>query len=282
MTTEILKTIRKKQHHFDLYIGIDQTGAVNPSGRPKRLPLCILDPNSKKNPFTFTTIADLTHPHLLSALNMDESTTATRKILICVDSALGLPSVLDTTPQTLMAKARDYSWQGKPYGAQTAYRFFQSFLKISSNLASLSKTNKHTQNEVHYPRRQVELLTKANSVFRLQPFQKNIGCGTYRVLKNLGQDQHWYSLWPFEVPSRNIVIAEGYPSFVWKSLFDLKSRNLEDIKNRTGLTFKNQDIADSFILAYGAQFWDTIILDPPTPMAQKEGWILGVPQPSPP
>lgn len=280
MTTELLNTIRKKQYHFDLYIGIDQTGAVNSKGVPKKLPLCILNPKSKKNPFTFTTIANLTHAHLLSALKMNESTMMSQKILICVDSALGLPSVLNTTPQSLMAKARDYSWQAKPYGAQTAYHFFLSFLKPSSNLTSPSATNKHAQNKVHYPRRQVELLTKANSVFQLQPFQKNIGCGTYRVLKNLAQDQRWYSLWPFEAPSRNIVIAEGYPSFFWNSLFQLKSRNLENIKKLTGLNFKDQDIADSFILAYGAQFWDTVILDPPTPMAQKEGWILGVSQSS--
>lgn len=280
MTTELLNTIRKKQYHFDLYIGIDQTGAVDSKGVPKKLPLCILNPKSKRSPFTFTTIANLTHAHLLSALKMNESTMMSQKILICVDSALGLPSVLNTTPQSLMAKARDYSWQAKPYGAQTAYHFFQSFLKTSSNPTSPLATNKHTQNKSHYPRRQVELLTKANSVFQLQPFQKNIGCGTYRVLKNLAQNQLWYSLWPFEAPSRNIVIAEGYPSFFWKSLFQLKTRNLENIKKLTGLDFKDQDIADSFILAYGAQFWDTVILDLPTPVAQKEGWILGVPQSS--
>ncbi len=122
------------------------------------------------------------------------------------------------------------------------------------------------------------MLTKANSVFNLHPFQKNIGCGTYRILKDLASDTTWYRIWSHHSLTKKtkVVIAEGYPSYYWKSWLKNTRR-----QNKWGnYQFSNQDSADSFILAYAGlmltQKKDFLKFKLPTKV-KNEGWILGVP-----
>ncbi len=253
--------------NFDIFIGLDQTGATNAKGQPKPLPMAILQPRKL---LVFASIKNLTLSDLTETFESQKISVKNKKILICVDSALGLPAPVTPPFRELIARAASFDFKNKPYGALTAHAFFNSFLD-NKTLRAESRTKKEK------PARHVEVLVQANSVFNLQPFQKNIGCGTFRVLKNLAQDQSWYSVWPFEPITKQYAIAEGYPSYFWKTIFKMKTRNLEHIKKLTKIAFKNQDQADSYILALGAQSFRKQLFTKTPPIARQEGWILGVP-----
>lgn len=260
MTSAFLPKVFPKSH-FDIFIGIDQTGATNAKGIPKPLPACLLFETNRKVHHSLTTLSSLTFAEIERALSDAPADFKNKKVLICVDSALGLPAELKVSIRDLIGETQDFSYQGKSHGALTAHAFFNHFLKSAE-----------------IPQRNVETLVKANSVFKLQPFQKNIGCGTYRVLKDLAQDQSWFSLWPFEQAKRAFTIAEGYPSYFWKTLLNAKTRDLKVIKKRTGISFKTVDHADAFVLAGGALHFQNDVLKPSkSALSKKEGWILGVP-----
>lgn len=182
------------------------------------------------------------------------------KVLICVDTVFGLPKPLKVLPVNLFKFAKNYTFLGKPFGAITAYEFFSHFLKSSK-----------------IQHRKVELLVKANSVLNLQPYQKNIGCGSFRIIKNLATGTKWFSLWPFDKLDKQFIIAEGYPSYFWRTQIKSSHRNLDVLKKKfTKLKFKNMDQADSFVLAFGASRSTRNLLDSKI-ICKYEGWILGVP-----
>ena len=219
---------------FDFIIGIDQTGATTSQGIPKPLTCSLIDnrkKNKSKNYFELK-IKSLTKNEIYNLIKiqteLNEKIIAKLKILIVVDAVLGLPSECKKSIKQVLSEAKIFEYNKKQYGVNTAYQFFNSYCDDQEN-----------------PVRKVESLTKANSVFNLHPFQKNIGCGTYRILKDLAADTTWYQIWPHQLINKktNVVMAEGYPSYYWKSWLKYNQRQ-DKWKN---YQFKNQDSADSFI-----------------------------------
>jgi hypothetical protein len=248
---------------FKIFVGIDQTGAVNANGKPKHLDVSIIDrTETRAQYYTGLKLTQITHHELSLLIKSKLKSFTDEKVLICVDSVLGLPKELDVTPKEILKKIKNFTYNEKKYGALTAHAFFNQFL--------------HQGLILH---REVELRVKANSVFRLKPFQRNIGCGTYRVLKELAQGEKWFDLWPFEKLNSQFIIAEGYPSYFWKHLLGAKSRDLQFLKQKfKSLHFTSVDEADSFVLAYGAMKSIEQLSAHTIPnFASREGWILGVP-----
>ncbi len=250
--------------NFPIFVGIDQTGAVKLNGQPRPLNVCIIDAQSKKIKIhAQLKIEKLCYKEISSEIKKWIPGFDQHKVLICIDSVFGLPQELSVPFTKVLSASKKFSFKTKDYGAITAHAFFNQFLK----------------NPSMKPHRAVEHIVKANSVFNLKPFQKNIGCGTYRIIKELSLEKKWFSIWPFEKPTQQFVIAEGYPSFFWKQIFNLKTRNLFALKSKMKtLNVTNIDQADSFMLAYGAMksvdFLNAFKIDP---NLKKEGWILGVP-----
>ena len=249
--------------NLQIFIGIDQTGAVDSKGRPKPLNVSLIDLR-KKRPAYFTNlkISSLDKKNIEALLREHIAEFSTQHVLICVDTVFGLPQELKTPFMRILKDAKDYTFQGKSFGSQVAHSFFVKYL-ISKQV----------------PIRKVEGLVKANSVFNLHPFQKNIGCGSFRIIKDLAQDPGWFSLWPFHKLTKQYIICEGYPSYFWKNLLNSKIRDLKFLKEKfKTLDFKNLDQADSFVLAYGASKNVEQLLNFRLPTKfNKEGWILGVP-----
>jgi hypothetical protein len=251
--------------NFQIFVGIDQTGAVKSDGRPKPLNICIIDFRSKNfKIFTQLKIEKLCYEEINFVIKSCIPRFQQQKVLICIDSVFGLPQNLSVPFSKVLADSKKFSFENKDYGAITANAFFNQFLK----------------SDLIKPQRAVEKIVKANSVFNLKPFQKNIGCGSYRIIKELSEDRKWFSMWPFEKPIQQFVICEGYPSFFWKQFFNLKTRNLIALKSKMKtLNVSSIDQADSFMLAYGAMksvdFLNAFKIDP---NLKNEGWILGVPQ----
>lgn len=252
--------------NFEIFVGIDQTGAVQPNGKPKPLQVSIID-CSQKNIMYYTglKIKKLCYEEINILLNGNIKKFKSQNTLICIDTVFGLPQSCDVTIKTIFKTAHNYSLNGSLYGAQVAFRFFNQYAK-----------NKEI------PAREVEKLVGANSVFKLQPYQKNIGCGSYRIIKELSNEKKWFNLWPFDSIESKFTICEGYPSYFWKNTLGLNTRNLIELKKRfNDLTFKNSDSADSFVLAYGAMnavksgYMKTF---KKKASLKNEGWIFGVPQ----
>jgi hypothetical protein len=255
-----------KSSVFDVYIGIDQTGAVTSKGVPRDLPATILHVNN----FSISIFANLKLPSMtteeiqkLIKSVYGPSQKSRAPYLVCVDAALGLPEFTGTSFSDLKLKVAHFEKGGKKYGARLAHDFFRSFL-----------------GEMSRDIRTIEKITGSNSVFNLHPYQKNIGCGTFRILKDLTRSDGKYSVWPFEdFNSAGCAIAEGYPSLYWKALFGLKKRSLEDLKKLVPqLQFTSVDSADSFVLALAGLLYHKQILKIPSQhICRREGWILGVP-----
>ena len=250
---------------FNLFIGIDQTGATNKNGKPKSLPVCliyknIIYPNLWLSDLKFESLGQL----IQKTLNIKVDHLNSLRPLILIDSVFTLPSELKITHHQLMTRSNTYKYNNKSFGAVTAFNFFNSFL--IHGLTAL-------------PQRKIELKLKANSVFKLKPFQRNIGCGSYRVLKELSADRNWFKLWPVDKKQNAwATIAEGYPSYYWKKIFKLKNRPQKKIftfKNKS-IHFKSKDHMDAFVLAIAARKYQDQTTKIPNSEAQTEGWVLGV------
>lgn len=249
---------------FKIFIGIDQTGATKPNGEPKSLNVCLIDARTAKIKIKICLkIPKLSSVDVLQLIKTHIPTYTNEKCLICIDTVFGLPIETGVFVDQIFEDSKKYSFKGKGYGAITAYQFFNKYLK---------------DNTTEIPQRDVEERVGANSVFKLTPYQKNIGCGSYRIIKELSQEKKWFSLWPFEPLKKQFVIAEGYPSYFWKQELNLKNRNLQKLNQLfPNLHFKTLDEADSFVLAYGAFKNSSKIYDLKISKEYKsEGWILGV------
>lgn len=251
---------------FKLILGIDQTGATDHKGNPKKLRCTLIDarkinPYKKVNTYVNLSLERLDSQSINKLISSHVTHFSNQSVLICIDTAFGLPIDLNTHYKEIFEYSKNYQNKNRNFGALTAYHFFNSFRKKSI-----------------VQKRKVEILTKANSVFNLKPFQRNIGCGSYRSIKELAQDMTWFNLWPFQKMTKQFIIAEGYPSYIWQNLFHLKKRDLSELKKLfPEFNFKNLDYADSFALAYGALKYQNQLFEKTPMIAKKEGWILGVP-----
>ena len=253
---------------FDYYLGIDQTGAAV-RDVPKPLFVSIWD-NRLQKLYTKLKISSLTLPSikkLFEELGLDITHS---QLLICVDTAIGLPKAHSIKITDLLSRVKYFQYSHKHYGAQTAFRFYQEILgeqPITSRLA--------------------ESKAGANSVFRRYPFQKNIGCGSYRVLKDLSQDSSWYQIWPFQKKTDvRFTVAEGYPTLLWRQWLKCRTR---DVKFLTQYLKVNKiaqkitlslDEADSIVLTLGAKHFvetqDSLNISISLAQRSYEGWILGL------
>lgn len=268
---------------FNVFIGIDQTGATSKSGKPKPLPAAVVTSAGRQLVLSVSTLKSLTKDSIDSFLETENlELNRSGELAIAVDCALGLPEEVFPRGQTLFDLFRDantYKYEGRAHGRKTADHFFKRFLEGTDQ----------------FPRRQCEVMAKANSIFQLQPFQKNIGCGTFRIWKELGSKNKWFHLWPIERLSLVFpTIFEGYPTLVWKKIFGLKKRSPRDLieaaEKKIGmeiavseatreLLIKDPNYADAAVLALGAYYLDqaeelTDTLD--IPARTKEGWIMGL------
>jgi len=273
---------------FSIFIGIDQTGASRRGGRAAApLKMSVLAPNSRGR---FQLI-----PKILSAVSpraLGEHAVLDSRTLLAIDCVFGLPAACWKKKKNQAGALWELmkSTQGSPlYGRGPAEDFFQTLVRSPIESPKL-------------PRRECELHCKANSVFLARPYQKNIQTGTYRIWKDLASESadRWFHLWPFEDEkvSRDLPwIFEGYPSHLWREIFNFKTRQPERIgeifslfKSEITVTSKdlallqsNADFADSAILALGAFFHhrEKTLFEPfpafrKHPKARREGWILGV------
>lgn len=289
---------------FTSFLGIDQTGATDSKGNPKPLPAALIYKSGSKWRLEFSRsqsrlqIPRLTKENLKSFLREfplpgpDLSKTG-----LVLDSVFGLPK--ETWPRTrktksggsdglfaLFQQAADFEYKEKSFGRDVAEAFFAQFLP-SGKFHPL-------------PQRLCEVRSGANSVFLTRPFQRNIGCGTFRIWKDLGSsEEKWFQIWAFDKPTSRLHedpwIFEAYPTLFWKKILGFPARNAtsltgwlkssapEDLMfdpKQLPWLLDDADLCDSVVLALGAwilqargQIWKI----PTFPSLSKEGWILGLP-----
>lgn len=252
---------------FDVFVGIDQTGAVNKNGSPRELPATVLFCQKNKVEICtnlFIPSFQTQHLDVLVKTVFPRLTTFKKiKAFVCVDAAWGLSDSTGASLDKILRGVQHFEFEGKTYGSIAANKFFHGW-------ASEQKPGA----------RAIEKISGSNSVFDLHPFQKNIGCGTYRILRDLSLSRPDYMIWPFEVGQRGgYVMAEGYPSLYWKMLLGLRKRSLESIIQMfSDLKFTTVDSADSFLLALaGLMYHNQVFRVPLDHICRREGWILGVP-----
>lgn len=258
-----------------IFLGVDQTGAVDRLGKPKSLPVCLIQGNSIR----FYTIAKFSPSEIESLVGRQRLGS----VIACIDCVLGLPAPIQKTLRQAMGE----TVRLPGFGRKIAQNYFSELLAECQIL----KGPKSPNSKLDFPKRKVELLTGSNSVFQVHPFQKNIQTGTFRFWKDMVDEKHPYKF-VFPMVSKRfkrgntIPVFEGYPSLSWKNLFQTTFRrptelplllkrhfghlkiSREDLK--TGVT--NPNFADSMVLALTARcFWQATKKFP----AQKEGWILG-------
>lgn len=235
-----------------IFLGIDQTGAVDRRGRPKPLPACLIKNNSVS---------------LFYLESFSEKIVLLKPDLICIDCVLGLPVTTQFSLREALAQTKDY----KTFGRDVAQAFF----------ANLGAGKKHT--------RTVEVTLNANSVFTVHPFQKNIQTGTYRFWKEMAESPDWFYFpaLPKEKvrKSNRIPVVEGYPSYYWKILLKKNHRTPKELikilksaypklilkSSDIKLLEKDENLADALVLALAARKFKNDL----SRKSHPEGWILG-------
>lgn len=261
---------------FNHFIGIDQTGASQVNGRAKPLPCTMISCKKGKQKILYTNyyLSSFTQSDIKQLYpEVDLS-----KTFILIDTVLGVPKSGTTHEKirNLFRKASQYRYADNEFGALVAHNFFMQHVLIQKNK--------------EIPKRVVEQIAKANSIFLLKPFQRNIGCGTFRIWKDLGGSSKWYSIWPFESRVKNTtLLAEGYPSYIWKNWIGAKRGDEKMLRKfidtlgykvefRVGKSFLTIDHMDSCVLSlYAAEMHKknlSVILS--NDAKTKEGWIFGV------
>lgn len=242
-------------------LGIDQTGAISKKGAPKPLAACMI----VNGTVAFRYLDGLN----LRSIHETFPESVGTHLQICVDCVLGLPSAIETNWRTAVRMTSLF--QG--YGRKPASDFFRHLGNGSA------------------PRREVERICKANSIFQERPFQKNIQTGTYRLWKDLAQDLDCFYVPALEnkTASNQISLTEGYPSLSWRLLFKTKARQPESLRSlirSQKIPFKisahqqrqilrDPNFADAYVLALAfAQSKKTEIFR----IRGREGWILGADQ----
>jgi hypothetical protein len=247
---------------FDLFIGIDQTGAALESGtRAKPLPVAIYSLRGQQPHLILhdrsgrsLTLSHL-HPDNLDGLLRENNCltahqTVDSRVALLIDSVFGLPSTVwpfDKAPGAetlwhLFARTALDTNERKGFGLKPAAHFFEELLNSAHGhlpraKAQLSPASGHSLIRrdgtpiTDLPTRTCERLAGANSVFRTRPYQRNIQCGTYRIWRDLGSlGKPWANIRCFETRStvRNDRpwIFEAYPSLLWRKLLQIRTRQL--------------------------------------------------------
>lgn len=242
----------------NVYIGVDQTGAVNRKGQPKPLPACSLIGDKIQLVYLNT----FSKKEIMEVFQLNEK----HKVFICVDCVIGLPTELNLSWREALEKIKDSSG----YGLTVAQKFF------------------HKIGQGQKPRRKIEILCHANSVFTEKPFQKNIQTGTYRLWKDISQHENdFYAPYVEGRKShRQLPLFEGYPSFSWKILFESIKREPQNLHSLLKIYWPNlkwsqkfqlqvnQDpnLADALVLALTLKKYKKLIQNF---SSSQEGWILG-------
>lgn len=242
-----------------IYVGVDQTGAVNRKGQPFPLPACSIDNNT----VTFFYLNDFSKKSLAEKVPIRSES----EVVVCVDCVLGLPQGLNITWREALEKIQ----LSQGYGRPVAQSFF------------------HSLGKGRVLQRQVEIECGANSVFKEKPFQKNIQTGTYRIWKDISLSQGDFYVPHLGESEKNgkICIFEGYPSLSWRLLFGTKSRvpdqlselvekhfpKLNVSSSSLAMVKKDPNLGDAFVLAM------TLKTQPWSFRGKydfgNEGWILG-------
>jgi hypothetical protein len=242
-------------------LGIDQTGAVRPNGAPKPLPVAIVADRQ----IEFAYFDSLGLESITSLLGAPPS----KHLRVALDCVLGLPRCLPVD----LRSAIQQTLEVPGYGRKPASQFFS---KIG---------------EDSIPTREIEILARANSVFRERPFQKNIQTGTFRFWKDLAKDPVWYCFPDVEnrIPKR-IPLYEAYPSYSWRKLLGAPKRDplhLDQWMQKVKMPYqlpkdwkkrisKDPNLADALVIALHLH------QSSPRELKRKpdcEGWILGFPKP---
>lgn len=152
-------------------------------------------------------------------------------------------------------------------------------------------------NATSHPKRECEILAKANTVFSSKPFHRNIQSGTFRIWRDLGA----YGAGEFAFlgealnANKKTLVIEGYPSLLWRKLWNQKTRAPKDFvrlvlahpicskrvrlfsRAKASLCLQNNvDLADAAACAVaGAVFQDEILWTRSSRIS-IEGWILGL------
>lgn len=288
---------------YDLYVGVDQTGAVHSSGSrkglPKPLPAAVFVNNTL---FTGLSLAAF-NPQEIRALvatfnpSFTSSNTSSKKlkVFVAVDAVLGLPEECAPKFDRLLKKVTQFQASRRKrneavFGRDAAFEFFLQFLPWK--LRTHVKTHGRAIPPFRLPERKCERLAKANSVFNRVPAQRNIGCGSYRILSDLAagvgsNSGNSFCVWPHQGPGdAEITISEVYPSQMWKILGISSTRQEKSFLAycRKNLELVNgpkvsPDHLDAAVSAIGARhvienqnFFKTAAKHD----FGNEGWILGL------
>lgn len=243
----------------NIFLGVDQTGAVDSKGKPRPLPACSIVGTE----ISFFYLPEFSKKQIFDHLKP----TKNQNVEICLDCVIGLPKELNMSwRQALRQISADSG-----YGRAAAKTYFDLL----------------GRGQIY--RRKVEIECGANSVFKEKPFQKNIQTGTFRFWKDISVSEHDFHA-PFlkERPkNRSLPIYEGYPSLSWKLIFGTKNRTPDLLPSllkehfpelsvsspHKALLKKDVNLADAFVLAmtlkllYSTHFLNCGNL--------HEGWILG-------
>lgn len=280
---------------FQCFVGVDQTGAVRPDGVPHPLPCAILV--GRDGEWALQTvqrsgkslsIPSFTH-QALEELLATVHVHLDHRVAVLVDCVFGLPwqswREAGERPGDVRALIRTCAFE-QAYGRNASAAFFGRWNATTT-----------------FHRRECERVAGSNSLFQLQPAQKNIQTGTYRIWRDLAAsgDEDLFSFWPFDaLGSGRAWVFEGYPSFYWKNLFGCRSRSAAGlkkvfatvrgegiplrIKGKAAMS-RNPDLADAGVLALAGlmlqrrerlfQPFESFPLFAP---ARAEGWIAGVAQ----
>lgn len=243
-----------------LYLGIDQTGAINQKGVPKPLPACLI----RDKQIEFIYLDSFNQPEIKKRTGLNHL----GRLLICVDCVFGLPQEMNLSWREALIKIGNF----EGYGRIPAQNYFRHL----------------AQNRFY--RRKIEILCNANSVFKEKPFQKNIQTGTYRIWKDLSlkPDDFYVPALEKRNHTNQLPLFEGYPSYSWKIMLGSKKREpqqLSSLVKNNSLTLewtsehqkqviKDPNLADAFLLALTMKtFKKEALKQSPS----QEGWILGAP-----
>jgi hypothetical protein len=257
-----------------VFLGIDQTGAVDKFGHAKPLPCCILKDGRisfhQLKSFSYSEVENL---FLSNKSQHANSQPTTSQLTIIVDCVLGVPVAINK-------KWRDcvqLTLNQPGFGRTSASEFFYQL----------------GNGKIHH--RDTEMLCRANSLFREKPFQKNIQTGTFRFWKEMALDPNWFYA-PMVRGERGhpskIPIYEGYPSLSWK-IFGEKTRQTKNIKKLLArlpdiwswtsahqrLVDQDPNLADALLLALSGKYVlakeKEILFAENSMLPSEEGYILG-------
>ena len=299
------------KNKYDVYVGIDQTGAVHSSGPrkglPKPLPAAVFVNNTlftglslpAFNPHEIRILVDAIPP----SNRLSNTSSKKLKVFVAVDAVLGLPEECAPKFDRLLKTVTQFQTSRRMrneavFGRDAAFEFFLQFLPMK--LRTHVKAHGRAIPPFRLPERTCERLANANSVFNRFPAQRNIGCGSYRILSDLANGfsgdgrngETKICVWPHQaLNDAEITISEVYPSQMWrilgisstrqeKSFLAYCRKNLELVERVGGGPKVSADHVDAAVSAIGARHVieaQGFFMSAAKHDFGNEGWILGLP-----